>query len=82
MTRSENSPLTPAAYVNVPVAVAYGDVDDAVLVTMTRLLGLCWQHDYQRTPALTPDELAAAVGRSRSALYRHLKVLEDDDEGG
>jgi len=93
MTCSENGSLTPPAYVNVPVSIAYANMgevcssdsarlSDAVIVTMTRLLGLCWQHDYRRTPALTPDELAAAVGRSRSALYRHLKVLKDDDEGG
>ena len=72
----------PPAYVNVPISIAYADVDDALVMTMTRILGLCWQYDYKRTPALAPDELAEAVGRSRSALYRHLKVLKDDDEGG
>lgn len=71
------SSLRPPAYVNTPVAVVYAEgVDDALLVTMTRLLGLCWQHDYRRTPALTPDQLAELTGRSRSALYRHLDALE------
>jgi len=62
----------------VPVAYAYG-VDDAVLVTMIRLLGLCW--NCERTPPLTPGELAQAVGRSHSALYRHLRILKDGGGG-
>ena len=74
-------PHLPPTYVRTPVPVAYAyDVDDAVLVTMIRLLGLCWNHE--RTPPLTPDELAQVLGRSRSALYRHLRLLQDDDEGG
>jgi hypothetical protein len=76
-----NNPHLPPAYVNIPVPVAYArDVDDAVLVTMIRILGLCWNRSC--TPSLTRDELAEAVGRSRSALYRHLRILKDDDEGG
>jgi hypothetical protein len=75
-----NNPHLPPAYVSIPVPVAYAyDVDDAVLVTMIRLLGLCWKGTH--TPSFTPDELAQAVGRSRSALYRHLRLLKDDDEG-
>jgi hypothetical protein len=75
--------LLPPSYVNEPVSVVYAyDVEDALIVTMLHIRGLCWDYDYQRTPALTPDELAAAVGRSRSALYRHLRQLKDDDEGG
>jgi hypothetical protein len=76
-----NNPHLPPAYINTPVPVAYAyDVDDAVLVTMIRLLGLCWNR--KDTPSLTPDELAQAVGRSRSALYRHLQILKGDDGRG
>jgi DNA-binding transcriptional ArsR family regulator len=68
----------PPEYVNLPTSTAYAfEVDDAVLVTMARLLGLCWQYNYERTPALTPDEVAELAGRSRSALYRHLKLLRE-----
>ena len=35
----------PPSYVNTPVAIAYGNVDDALIVTMTRILGLCWDQD-------------------------------------
>jgi hypothetical protein len=76
-----NNPHLPPAYVSAPVPVVYAyGVDDAVLVTMIRLLGLCW--NCERTPPLTPDELAQAVGRSRSALYRHLRILKDGDKEG
>jgi hypothetical protein len=34
-------PLLPPRYVHVPVALAYADADDALLVTMIRLLDLC-----------------------------------------
>jgi hypothetical protein len=67
----------PPAYVNTPVPIAYAQVDDALIVTMTRILGLCWTHDYERTPALTPEQLAELTGRPRSTLYRHLKQLCD-----
>ena len=67
----------PPAYVNTPVAVAYAEVDDALIVTMTRILGLCWAYDYERTPALTPEQVAEMIGRPRSTLYRHLKQLRD-----
>jgi hypothetical protein len=33
--------------------------------------------DYERTPALTPDQLAEFTGRPRSTLYRHLKLLRE-----
>jgi hypothetical protein len=75
-----NKPHLPPAYVSTPVPVVYAyDVDDAVLVTMIRLLGLCW--NCERTPPLAPGELAQAVGRSRSALYRHLRILKDGGGG-
>lgn len=72
-----NPPLPPS-YVNTPVAIAYAGVDDALIVTMTRILGLCWAHDYERTPALTPDQLADLTGRPRTTLYRHLAALEQE----
>jgi hypothetical protein len=67
----------PPSYVNTPVAIAYAEADDALIVTMTRILGLCWASDYERTSALTPDQLAEFTGRPRSTLYRHLKLLRE-----
>jgi hypothetical protein len=67
----------PPSYVNTPVTIAYAEIDDALLVTMTRILGLCWAYDYERTPALTPEQLAGFTGRPRSTLYRHLKLLRE-----
>jgi hypothetical protein len=68
-------PALPPSYVNTPVPIAYAGVDDALIVTMTRILGLCWAYDYERSPALTPEQLAELTGRPRSTLYRHLKQL-------
>ena len=65
----------PPSYVNTPVSIAYAEADDALIVTMTRILGLCWAYDYERTPALTPEQLTEFIGRPRSTLYRHLKLL-------
>ena len=70
-------PALPPSYVNTPVPIAYAEVDDALIVTMTRILGLCWAYDYERTPALTPEQLTELTGRARSTLYRHLKQLRD-----
>ncbi len=70
------SPLPPS-YVNTPVAIAYSEVDDALIVTMTRILGLCWAYDYERTPTLTPEQVAELISRPRSTLYRHLKQLRE-----
>lgn len=70
-------PALPPSYVNTPVAIAYAGVEDALIVTMTRILGLCWAYDYERSPALTPEQLAEFTGRPRSTLYRHLKQLRE-----
>ncbi len=67
----------PPSYVNTPVSIAYAEADDALIVTMTRILGLCWAYDYERTPALTPEQLTEFTGRPRSTLYRHLKLLRE-----
>jgi hypothetical protein len=67
----------PPSYVNVPVPVAYAEADDALIVTMTRILGLCWSYDYERTPALTPEQFTEFTSRPRSTLYRHLKLLRE-----
>ena len=72
-----NSALPPA-YVNVPVPIAYAAVDDALIVTMTRILGLCWSYDYERTPAFVPDQLSDLIGRPRTTMYRHLSFLEKE----
>jgi hypothetical protein len=31
----------PPSYVNAPVPIAYAEADDALIVTMIRILGLC-----------------------------------------
>ena len=67
----------PPSYVNTPVTIAYAEADDALIVTMTRILGLCWAYDYERTPILTPEKLTEFTGRPRSTLYRHLKQLRE-----
>jgi len=67
----------PPSYVNAPVPIAYAEADDALIVTMIRILGLCWAYDYERTPALTPEQVATLTGRARSTLYRHLKELRE-----
>lgn len=76
-----HNPNLPPTYVNVPAPVVYAhDVNDRIVLTMIRILGLCWNRG--KTPPLTPTELAEALGRSLSTLYRHLRILKDDDEGG
>jgi len=67
----------PPSYINTPMTIAYAEADDALIVTMTRILGLCWAYDYERTPALTPEQLTELTGRPRSTLYRHLKLLRE-----
>ena len=67
----------PPSYVNAPVPIAYARVDDALIVTMIRILGLCWAYDYERSPALTPEQVAELTSRARSTLYRHLKELRE-----
>jgi len=67
----------PPVYAMTPVTVLYAEADDALVLTMSRLVGLCWTYGYERTPALTPEQLAALTGRPRSTLYRHLKQLRE-----
>jgi len=70
-------PALPPSYINTPISIAYAEADDALIVTMTRILGLCWAYDYERTPALTPGQVAELTDRPRSTLYRHLKLLRE-----
>ena len=65
-------------YVNVPSPVAYGAVPDALVVTMIRVLGLCWRNGYRHTPPLSGEELARLLDRPRSTLQRHLEMLEQE----
>jgi len=67
----------PPDYIKLPPAIACADVDDALIVTMARILGLCWGHKYRRSPAYTPHELAELLGRPRTTLYRHLNRLQE-----
>ena len=66
----------PPDYIKLPPAIACAAVDDALIVTMARILGLCWGQKYRRSPAYTPDELAELLGRPRTTLYRHLDKLQ------
>jgi len=70
-------PPLPPFYVNAPVAITYAEADDVLIVTMIRILGLCWAHNYERSPALSMEQLAELTGRPRSTLCRHLKQLRD-----
>jgi hypothetical protein len=66
----------PPDYIKLPPAIACAGVDDALIVTMARILGLCWDQKYRRSPPYTPDQLAELVGRPRTTLYRHLNGLQ------
>jgi hypothetical protein len=77
VTRPAQAGLICLSYVNTAVATAYAEIEDALIVTMTHILGLCWAYDYERTRAVTPEQLAELTGRPRSTLYRHLRLLCD-----
>ena len=66
----------PPTYVNVPAAVAYAPVPDALVVTMIRILGLCWTNRFRHSPPLSTEELVRLLDRPRSTLQRHLDLLE------
>jgi hypothetical protein len=66
----------PPDYIKTPPAIARARVDKALIVTMIRILGLCWQHKYRYSPAYTPGQLVDLLGRPRTTLYRHLHRLE------
>jgi DNA-binding transcriptional ArsR family regulator len=76
-TMTPKSPFPPA-YVNVPVSIACAGVDNGLIVTMIRILALCWAHKHERTPPLTARQLADLIGRPPSTLHRHLVLLEEE----
>ena len=39
----------PPTYVNIPTQVAYVSIPDALIVTMMRVLGLCWTHRHRHS---------------------------------
>ena len=67
----------PPDYIKLPPAIACADVEDGVIVTMARILGLCWTFKYKKTSPLLPEQLAKLVGRSRATLYRHLNRVQE-----
>ncbi|HFD40664.1 MAG TPA: ArsR family transcriptional regulator [Anaerolineae bacterium] len=71
-----NSPYPPD-YIKLPPTIACADVEDGVIVTMARVLGLCWASRYRETSPLPLDRLAELVGRSRATLYRHLNRAQE-----
>jgi hypothetical protein len=66
----------PPDYIKLPPSIACAEVEDALIVTMARILGLCWDHKYRRSAPYTPDQLAHLLGRPRTTLYRHLNKLQ------
>ena len=62
----------PPDYIKLPPAIACADEDDAVLITMACILGLCWGQKYRKSPPYTPDQLADLLGRPQTTLYHHL----------
>ncbi|MBN1658018.1 MAG: hypothetical protein JXA93_06425 [Anaerolineae bacterium] len=66
----------PPDYIKLPTDIACADVEDNVIVTMARILGICWDNKYRRSRPYTPDELAETVDRPRTTLYRHLNRLQ------
>ena len=58
----------PPDYIKFPPAIACADEDDAVLITMARILGLCWGHKYRKSPPYTPDQWADLLGRPQTTL--------------
>ena len=74
--RKKRCPFPPD-YIKLPPSIACAGVDDALIVTMARILGLCWDQKYPRSPAYTPDQLAGLLGRSGTTLYRHLNKLQE-----
>lgn len=64
----------PTRFVAVSTWLLYeADLSAPVLRTVQRLLGLAWQHKYQRTPPYHEDVLAAVCDVERSTLYGHLR---------
>lgn len=66
----------PPDYIKLPPAIACADEEDALIVTMTRILGLCWGQKYKKTSPYTPDQLCVLLNRPRTTLYRHLNKLQ------
>ncbi len=73
---TEQQAAFPPDYIKLPPSIACVGVEDALIVTMARILGLCWGHRYRKSPAYTPDQLADLLGRPRTTLYRHLDKLQ------
>ena len=60
--------------ITVPIDLLFAQgIGDGPLVTLLRLMAL--GSPGGSTPSLPPDQLAKAVGRSRTTLYRHLRLL-------
>ena len=68
-------PLLPPQYVNVPAALAYGDLSRTVIVTGLRIYGLGWRYRYTHTDPIDIADLCAVCGVSRSKFYEQLAQL-------
>jgi len=66
----------PPDFIKLPPIIACAGEEDALIVTMARILGLCWRQKYRRSPPYAPERLAELVGRPRTTLYRHLAKLQ------
>lgn len=72
------SQTLPPRFIKIPPTIAHAEVEEAVAMTMIRILELSWDHNrYKGTAPYTPDQLAELLGRTRPTLYRHLSVLRE-----
>lgn len=67
--------LTPPEYVNAPVALVYGDLPRAVILTGIRIWGLGWRWGYVKAGPILEEELLRVCRVGRSQLYEHLRRL-------
>lgn len=65
----------PPRYANIPSALLYSDLPAAVQRTAERIWGLGWQYNYERTGAVSLDEIEVICGLSRRQVFAHLRIL-------
>jgi hypothetical protein len=68
-------PPYPEDYVIIPVSVLRADKCDGLIVTMSRIMALCWGYRYRRSPPYTRDQLLELLDRSASTYHRHIRQL-------
>ena len=66
----------PPFHIKVPAGIVLASAHDGLIVTMARIVGLCWHEKHRWTPDYSMAELVDLLGRPQGTLYRHLKELE------